>query len=29
MDEPQIQLEQVKELSDTERGANGYGSSGL
>lgn len=26
---PQIQLEQVKELSDTERGANGYGSSGL
>ena len=26
---PQIQLEQAKELSDTERGANGYGSSGL
>ena len=26
---PQIQLEQAKELSETERGANGYGSSGL
>ena len=26
---PQIQLKQAKELSDTERGANGYGSSGL
>ena len=26
---PQIQLEQAKELSETERGENGYGSSGL
>ena len=26
---PQIELEQIKELSETERGADGYGSSGL
>ena len=26
---PQIQLEEVKELSETERGSDGYGSSGL
>ena len=26
---PQIELELVKELSETERGANGYGSTGL